>query len=84
MKVLTPTDARKDFFKIPASIQESWEAVKIAYKSWSMVMIGEDDYNNLLENLHVMKDSVVMNQLQNSQDLEFQSFNSITELDDAI
>lgn len=49
-----------------------------------MVMIQEDEYENLLEYLHIAKDKVLMKKIKNLDNLEFDSFSSLKDLDNAI
>jgi hypothetical protein len=49
-----------------------------------MVMIEEEEYNNLLEHLHLMKDEKLINKVKNLDKLEFEKFNSLKDLSNAI
>lgn len=84
MITLTATEMRKKIFQIPNEIKKNNQWIRISYKTWNMVMIEEEEYENLLEHLHIIKDKKVMDKIEKLDDLEFEQFNSLKELNNAI
>lgn len=64
MTLYTTTQARTNLFKLMEYIQVSHDPVYIVHKKNKAVLIAEDDYNAMLETLHItsvagMKESIL-------------------------
>ena len=54
MLKLTATEARKSFFELIKQTNQQHEVVEVYHKSGNAVILSADDYENLLETLHLM------------------------------
>lgn len=81
MIIYSPTEARKNFFKLAEQVQDN-EEIRITFKSGDATIINTNDYENLLETLEVLSDPIVMDQLQNKDTLEVSSYNTLKDLRD--
>jgi PHD/YefM family antitoxin component YafN of YafNO toxin-antitoxin module len=66
MKTMTLSNARKNLFQLKSEITESQNPIILTHKSGNVIMISEDDYWNLIEHLHIMKDSITMDALKDA------------------
>jgi PHD/YefM family antitoxin component YafN of YafNO toxin-antitoxin module len=66
MKTITLSNARKDLFKLRNDISATHTPALITHKSGNIIMIPEDDYWNIIEHLHIMKDKVAMDALKDA------------------
>ena len=85
MQTLTATQLRKEIFKVPEKLDSTNDLIRVSYKSGkNIILIDEQEYNNLLEHLHILKDKTTMDKIKNQNNLEYETFNSINDLDNAI
>ena len=65
MATLTATQARKQFFGLQTLLFEDHVPVEIQFKKGNAVLLGKDDYENLLEHLYILSDSEVVSRMKN-------------------
>ena len=56
MTTITATEARKSFFKIIKDTRKFHEPVRITSPSGTTVMISEDDYDSMVETMHLLEE----------------------------
>ncbi|RKD76332.1 antitoxin YefM [Sinobaca qinghaiensis] len=55
MSFITYSDARKNFKRILDQVNDNKEAIVIARKNGNAVLLAEDEYNNLMETIYLLK-----------------------------
>ena len=53
MEIYTASKARKNLYKLVDHAGESHEPIVITGKRHNVVMLSEDDYNSIVETLHI-------------------------------
>jgi PHD/YefM family antitoxin component YafN of YafNO toxin-antitoxin module len=64
MKTVPLSTARQKLFALRAEAIHSSTPITLTHKDGNVVLMSEDDYCNLLEHLHILKDNVTIKALQ--------------------
>ena len=77
MVSMTPTEARRQLYRLVDEVQESHEPIQITGKRGNAVLVGEDDWRAMQETLYLtsipgMRDSIIQGMAVPIDELEDQ------------
>lgn len=65
--VINATQCRKDLFSVLDAAVVSGERFTVTTKNGNAVIIGEDDFNSILETLYLLSDPALMNDIDEAE-----------------
>ena len=84
MKVLSLSNARKDLFNLKDQVSNNHEPLILTHKTGNVVMLSEEDYWNMVEHLHILKDKKTMDALKEAIADRKQGKNKYKNVDDLL
>ena len=84
MKEINQKWTTEDIEQIIDFVLESWSEAVIQTDKWSVVLMTEDEYNNLVEHIHISKSEKIMKKIHKKDEVEFHHYNSIKSLKDEL
>lgn len=66
MRTITLSNARKDLFRLRDEVSDSHNPVILTHKAGNVVMLPEDDYWNIVEHFHIMRDKLTMKAIEDA------------------
>lgn len=81
MKIFTPTQARKDLFKIANDVNSNHDVVSvnnIRKPNQDMIIMSKVDYDRIQETLHVLSNGQLQESIDRSKNQKDENFTDVT------